>query len=92
MTGGSRDDGSGGIAPVTNQILMAMISTPTGSFFNEGENIAFRGSGSDQEDGQLDGAALVWTSSIDGHLGTGSTIITSALNAGDHLITLSATD
>ena len=84
--------GGGSIAPTGNQIPTAEISAPAGTYFNEGENITFSGSGTDEEDGDLNGGSLVWTSNIDGTLGTGATVITSALTAGDHEITLTATD
>src|SRR5205823_1938393 len=43
------------------------------------------------EDGSLT-AAIVWTSSRDGGLGTCGTITTSALSTGTHVLTASATD
>jgi hypothetical protein len=85
-------DGSESSSPPGNQSPIATISSPTGTFFNEGENIIFSGTGTDSEDGQLNDGALAWTSSIDGPIGTGSTLITSGLTPGDHDITLSATD
>ena len=75
-----------------NQIPSAEITLPTNTFFNEGENIAFSGFGSDSEGAQLTDDALVWTSSIDGIIGIGSTLITSALSSGEHDISLSVTD
>jgi len=84
--------GSGDIPQSGNQIPTTSISSPTGTFFNEGENIIFSGTGTDVEDGQLNDGALAWTSSIDGPIGTGSTLITSGLTPGEHHITLSATD
>jgi hypothetical protein len=91
-SGGSDADGDGSITPISNQIPTAEIFAPTGTYFNEGENITFSGSGTDDEDGELNGGSLVWTSNIDGTLGTGSTVITNALTAGDHEITLAVTD
>lgn len=92
--------GGGGAQPLTpdepdppeNKLPTASISSPTGTQFNEGENIAFGGTATDEEDGPLDGAALVWTSNIDGAIGTGAAVTTSTLTAGDHEITLTATD
>lgn len=87
--------GGGGAQPLItpeNKIPTASISSPTGTQFNEGENIAFGGSATDEEDGPLDGAALVWASNIDGTIGTGTALTTSVLTAGDHEITLTATD
>jgi hypothetical protein len=85
-------DGSGNTPPTVNQSPTATISSPTGTFFNEGENIIFSGTGTDVEDGELNDGALTWTSSIDGPIGTGPTLITSVLTPGDHDITLTATD
>jgi hypothetical protein len=92
--GGSNAAGIGGIPGTGNQSPTVTISSPAGTFFEEGEgeNIIFSGAGTDVGGGQLKDDALVWTSSIDGAIGTGPTLITSALSAGDHDITLSATD
>jgi hypothetical protein len=76
----------------SSQIPTALISSPSGTYFNEGENIVFSGSGTDDQDGQLNGDALVWTSNIDGDIGTGPTLVTSVLSADDHEISLSVTD
>jgi hypothetical protein len=84
--------GDGNIPPAVDQAPMATISSPIDTLFNEGENIVFSGTGTDVEDGQLNDGALVWTSSIDGPIGTGPTLITSVLSPGDHDITLTATD
>lgn len=59
---------------------------------NADEEIVFRGTASDAEDGELSGSALVWTSSIDGELGSGTAISVSNLSPGKHIITLTATD
>jgi len=90
--GSSSTAGSEIIPEPVNQNPTAMISSPTSTSFNEGENIIFSGTGSDVEDGQLNDSALLWTSSIDGPIGTGPTLITSVLSPGDHDITLTATD
>ena len=84
--------GDGDIPPAVNQSPSATIDPPANTFFNEGENIFFSGTGTDVEDGQLTDGALVWTSSIDGTIGNGATLITSVLTPGDHDITLAATD
>ncbi|MBN1814927.1 MAG: hypothetical protein JXA14_24015 [Anaerolineae bacterium] len=46
----------------------------------------------DLEEGELQGAALAWVSSLDGQLGTGSTLPGVALSPGEHRLTLTATD
>ncbi len=58
----------------------------------EGFPITFDGTASDTEDGVLSGASLAWTSNIDGPLGTGTSLTTTALSAGVHQITLTGTD
>ena len=52
--------------------------------------MGFAGTGSDPEDGTLTGASLVWTSSINGQIGTGTSFSTTTLSAGTHTITLTA--
>ena len=53
--------------------------------------IPFIGDGRDFEDGPLPDAGLVWTSSIDGVIGTGRTF-NRTLSAGTNVITLTVTD
>lgn len=53
--------------------------------------VPFVGVGRDLEDGTLSGASLVWTSSIDGALGTGGSF-SKVLSAGTHTVTLTVTD
>lgn len=50
------------------------------------------GAAYDPEDGNLSGASLVWSSDLDGVLGTGVTLQLSGLSEGLHTITLTATD
>jgi uncharacterized protein YjdB len=55
------------------QAPTATITSPAnGTSFAEGATITFSGSGTDPEDGDLIGSALVWTSSLDGQIGTGA--------------------
>jgi chitinase len=60
--------------------------------FNFGQTVTFIGSGTDQEDGTLTGASLVWTSNISGQIGTGTTFSISTLPVGNHFVTLTVTD
>ena len=46
----------------------------------------------DIEDGPLSGDSVVWTSSLDGALGTGSELVVGELSPGLHQITVTATD
>ena len=80
-------------APPPNQPPTATITSPAdGSSFIQGDAIEFTGSAIDPEDGALTGASLVWTSSIDGQIGTGESFTRSDLSVGTHTITLVATD
>ena len=90
--GSSSAAGNEGIPETVNQSPMVTISSPASTFSKEGENIVFSGTGTDVEDGQLNDNELVWSSSIDGTIGSGATLITSVLSRGDHDITLTATD
>ena len=56
-----------------------------------GMMIPFIGEATDPEDGDLDGMALVWTSDLDGEIGTGKEF-SAALSEGTHTVTLTATD
>lgn len=88
-------DTSGVTITVTqpNQPPSASISAPSdGASFAEGASIAFTGSATDPEEGALGGASLVWRSSLDGQLGTGTSFSRSDLTAGDHVVRLIATD
>ena len=78
--------------PVDN-IPVADINSPSdGSSFIAGDVISFIGSATDHEDGNLTAGSLVWTSNIDGQLGTGININKSDLSIGNHIITLTAYD
>jgi len=60
--------------------------------FTQGAPVSFAGTGQDPEDGALTGGSLVWTSSINGQFGTGTSFSTSSLSVGTHTITLTAKD
>ncbi len=62
-----------------------------GTVVQPGDPIAFSGSATDADDGDLT-ANLVWTSSIDGPIGSGSGLTTSTLSLGTHWITASVVD
>jgi hypothetical protein len=73
--------------------------SPVAAIFHPGDgevrpaasSIPFVGEGRDLEDGALTGAALVWTSSLDGAIGTGGSF-NASLSAGTNVITLTVTD
>jgi len=58
--------------------------------YSEGSSVAFSGSASDSEDGNLS-STIVWTSSRDGKLGTGASF-SRVLTAGTHTITAKVSD
>lgn len=70
-----------------------IVSIPGGSFFtiDRGYALTLSGVATDLVDGDLS-SAIRWTSLLDGLLGTGSSISTATLSAGEHQVTLSATD
>jgi subtilisin family serine protease len=69
---------------------VSITSPADGASFSSGESILFDGSASDTEDGDLT-ASLVWTSNLDGQIGTGGSFI-KVLSDGTHVITASVTD
>jgi len=80
----------GGTTP-TNTAPVVTISAPaSGSSALEGTSVSFAGSASDKEDGNIT-SGLVWTSSINGQIGTGASF-TQSLSAGSHTVTASVTD
>ena len=71
----------------------AVITSPaSGITLPEGVAIQLAGSADDPQDGPLGAAALAWSSSIDGSLGTGSALDVTLPSTGVHTITLTATD
>src|SRR5207249_3341932 len=80
-------------------ITVTMNATPTvtitapaaGSAFEPGAAIALTATAADPEAGGR-GAAIHWTSSRDGALGTGASFALSTLSTGTHTITASVTD
>lgn len=67
-------------------------SPPDGSPFIEGSEITFTGTVTDQHDITIPETNIIWSSNVDGELGTGSEITVSTLSLGNHTINLSATD
>jgi subtilisin family serine protease len=81
--------GSGGSG--SNTAPTVNISSPgDGASFTSGSSVSFGGSASDDEDGDLTGS-LVWTSNLDGQIGTGGAFST-VLRDGTHTVTAAATD
>ena len=71
---------------------MVSITTPSNNaVFNAGANVSMTANATDVEDGNISGAAVTWTSSVDGALGSGTTVL-AVLSSGWHTITVTATD
>jgi hypothetical protein len=69
-----------------------ILFPPDGAKFPLRGTIILEGAAFDLEDRGLEGAALIWTSSVDGELGTGTEVRRDDLSAGRHTMTLEATD
>ncbi len=80
------------ITVVNTAPQVSITSPPDASVYDSGIAITFTGTANDAEDGALTGTALSWNSSIDGSLGTGSSLPSVVLSNGSHVITLTATD
>jgi len=92
-SGASASDSISVQVRLPNQAPTATITDPAdGSTYFAGSSITFAGSATDPEDGTLAGASLRWSSSLDGHIGTGGSITRDDLSVGTHAITLTATD
>lgn len=59
--------------------------------FSEAVSVTFAGTATDDQDGNMS-PSLVWTSSIDGDIGSGAQFSTTALSVGQHTITAAVTD
>ena len=90
--GGTGSDSVTVTITVSNNAPTVSISSPGGgSTFSSSANIAFAGSASDVEDGNVT-RGIIWTSSINGAIGSGAGLSTSSLSEGSHTITASVTD
>ncbi|PID73645.1 MAG: hypothetical protein CSB33_02540 [Desulfobacterales bacterium] len=87
--GGDGDAPAGGVSPYPD---VKILSPEDGRRFPEGAAAKFSGSAVDSADGALTGAAMIWTSSLDGQIGTGTSATMTRPSAGTHRITLRATD
>ena len=88
---GTGDASTVEVSVVPNHSPTATITAPVdGTELSVSDSVTFTGSGNDQEDGNS--VSLAWQSSLDGVLGTGSSLPWSGLSQGTHQITLTATD
>ncbi len=86
-------DASDGTFSVASKGPLVGISTPAdGSVVLPGEPVELRGFAWDPEHGELADDGLEWSSSRDGTLGTGSSLIATGLSEGEHSLTLTADD
>lgn len=77
----------------SNSAPEAAIASPLpAAQFSVAESIPLSGSATDPEDGALSGAQLLWSSSLDGELGTGGELTVQGLSLGTHQLTLRAED
>jgi hypothetical protein len=90
--------GRSGSAAVTvsvagdNAAPALVITAPAdGTTVSAGQAVGFAASASDAEDGDLS-AAIAWTSSLAGPLGSGASLTLTNLAVGTHLVTASITD
>src|SRR5205823_194119 len=80
------------ITIVVNDPPVVTITAPAdGTRSVQGTPVTLTASATDREDGSLT-AAITWTSSRDGALGTGGSLTLSTLTAGVHTLTASVTD
>jgi len=70
---------------------IAITAPPAGTTVEAGTAVTFAAAAADDFAGDVS-AAIAWTSSIDGLLGTGSTVTTAALSPGIHTITAAVGD
>jgi len=90
--GGGGGDGGGGGGGGAGEPPVPAISHPSdGETRTAGVPFPFIGAATDPEDGDLMGGSLVWTSNLDGQIGTGETF-DAALSVGMHTVSLTATD
>ncbi len=77
--------------PPSNTAPTATVTAPAdGTQIELGDAATFTGQADDAEDGDLS-PTIVWTSSLDGSLGSGASV-TATLSEGQHLVTASVTD
>jgi hypothetical protein len=72
--------------------VVDITSPAADAAFEVGSSISFSGSATDSEGSALTGSTLVWTSDVDGEIGTGEAVAVSTLSEGAHVVTLTATD
>lgn len=77
--------------PIHAPSVQILLPNPDQVFFPT-QQVVLQGSAYDLEDGVPDDSAFVWSSNIDGVLGSGALMSTAELSTGVHAITLTVTD
>jgi hypothetical protein len=77
--------------PPNTEPLVAITAPQNGQTFARGQSVKLSGTAADLEDGTISGG-LVWTSSLDGLLGTGASVTATVSGVGTHTVTASVTD
>ncbi|MZQ96999.1 MAG: S8 family serine peptidase [Acidaminobacter sp.] len=80
-----------GTPPLNAPPSVTITSPMDGETFTIGQNITFTASATDLEDGNLT-SSIVWTSSLNGNIGSGGSFNLSTLTIGAHEIQASVTD
>jgi YD repeat-containing protein len=79
-------------APPTNTPpVINLLSPSEGSRFEQGEAVTLNATAIDEQDSDLSNT-ITWTSSLDGHLGSGTPLTLTSLTAGQHTLTATVTD
>ena len=79
------------IATAQNTAPVVTINSPTAAMVSAGTSVTFSGTATDDEQGDLS-AGLVWTSSLQGAIGNGTSFTRADLVEGTHTIIASVTD
>lgn len=85
-------DTTGSFYPPGHAPDVEIVSPADGATFWPAQLVVFNADVDDLEQGTLPGDSIVWTSSLDGELGTGNQLSTVNLSTGLHTITAEATD
>lgn len=86
------EDQSDGMFSVPRKGPTARILFPGEGWYTPAQTVVVEGAAYDPEDGDLAGEALLWSSDVDGVLGSGGSQAFDDLTPGYHTITLTATD
>jgi hypothetical protein len=88
---GEADSATVQVNVVDEPPLLTILTPADGVVMSVGQPLLLSGTATDGLDGDL-GGALTWTSSLDGVLGTGPSLLAVALSIGQHQITASVVD